>query len=113
MLDNQHRVRVARSPINCFAAIPGQFDGVRFRTDRRSSCFHSTIGWSHRSCPGSPALGHRRNSELRGDFRRKSFLSLYFRVAATCQARAPAGSQVRSITVGSMDSTSHPSEKEV
>ena len=39
------------------------------------------------------------------------FLGLYLRAVATCQARAPAGFHVRSITVGSMDSTSHPSEK--
>ena len=61
--------------------------------------------------PRLPGLSDRRNPELRGAFQRKSFLSLYLRVAATCQALAPTGSQVRSITVGSMDSTSHPSEK--
>jgi hypothetical protein len=34
----------------------------------------------------------------------------YLRIAATCQARAPSGFQVRSMTADSMDSILHPAE---
>jgi len=37
-------------------------------------------------------------------------VSFYLWVAASCQARAPAGSQVRSMTADSMDSILHPVE---
>lgn len=79
-----------------------------FRADRWSNWSMSLRSESDASSgnemPTDPALTRWR--VRREDTR----VSPYLRMAATCQAKAPAGSQVRSMTVDSMDSMLHPEE---